>query len=96
MTFVLQKGKVRANGKAPNVARIIDNGEMAHFSTQQTIEPDRWDAAASRTLGQSAEEKSVNRVHEGISAAVHRHYFDLQGAVESFSALKLKKEKRSP
>ena len=90
VTFVLQKGKVRADGKAPIVARIIVNGEMAHFSTQQTIEPDRWDAAASRTLGQSAEEKSVNRVLEGISAAVHRHYFDLQGAGESISALKLK------
>ena len=41
VTFLLQKGKIKANGKAPIVTRIIVNGEMAHFSTQQEIEPDR-------------------------------------------------------
>ena len=44
VTFLLQKGKLKASGKAPIVTRIIVNGEMAHFSTQQEIEPDRWDA----------------------------------------------------
>ena len=41
VTFLLQKGKIKANGKAPIVTRIIVNGEMAHFSTQQEIAPDR-------------------------------------------------------
>ena len=32
VTFVMQKGKIKADGKAPIIARIIVNGEMAHFS----------------------------------------------------------------
>lgn len=43
VTFLIQRTKLKANGKAPIVTRIIVNGEMAHFSTQQEIEPDRWD-----------------------------------------------------
>ena len=39
VTFLLQKGKLKASGKAPIVTRIIVNGEMVHFSTQQEIEP---------------------------------------------------------
>lgn len=50
VTFLLQKGKLKASGKAPIVTRIIVNGEMVHFSTQQEIEPDRWDAKGNRTL----------------------------------------------
>ena len=43
LTFVLQKGKVKANGQAPIVARLIVNGDMVHFATQMAVEPDQWD-----------------------------------------------------
>lgn len=90
VTFLIQKGKVKANGKAPIVARIIVNGEMAHFSTQQDIAPERWDAKANRTLGTSYEEKTINNILDQISASVHRFYYDMQSAGETVSALKLK------
>lgn len=90
VTFLIQKGKVKANGKAPIVARIIVNGEMAHFSTQQDIAPERWDAKANRTLGTSYDEKAINNILDQISASVHRFYYDMQSTGESVSALKLK------
>lgn len=90
VTFLIQKGKVKANGKAPIVARIIVNGEMAHFSTQQDIAPQRWDTKANRTLGTSYDEKAINNILDQISASVHRFYYDMQSTGESVSALKLK------
>ena len=88
VTFLLQKGKL--SGKAPIVTRIIVNGEMVHFSTQQEIEPDRWDAKGNRTLGLRAEERTINRILDEIKASLHRYYYDCQASGESVSALKLK------
>ena len=90
VTFLLQKGKLKASGKAPIVTRIIVNGEMVHFSTQQEIEPDRWDAKGNRTLGLRAEERTINRILDEIKASLHRYYYDCQASGESVSALKLK------
>ena len=90
VTFLLQKGKLKASGKAPIVTRIIVNGEMVHFSTQQEIEPDRWDAKGNRTLGLRAEERTINMILDEIKASLHRYYYDCQASGESVSALKLK------
>ena len=90
VTCLLQKGKLKASGKAPIVTRIIVNGEMAHFSTQQEIEPDRWDAKGNRTLGLRAEERTINMILDEIKASLHRYYYDCQASGESVSALKLK------
>ena len=90
VTFLLQKGKLKASGKAPIVTRIIVNGEMVHFSTQQEIEPDRWDAKGNRTLGLRAEERTINRILDEIKTSLHRYYYDCQASGESVSALKLK------
>ena len=75
VTFLLQKGKLKASGKAPIVTRIIVNGEMAHFSTQQEIEPDRWDAKGNRTLGLRSEERTINMILDEIKASLHRYYY---------------------
>ena len=83
VTFLLQKGKLKASGKAPIVTRIIVNGEMVHFSTQQEIEPDRWDAKGNRTLGLRAEERTINRILDEIKASLHRYYYDCQASGES-------------
>lgn len=100
VTFLLQKGKIKASGKAPIVTRIIVNGEMAHFSTQQEIEPDRWDAKGNRTLGLRSEERTINMILNEIKASLHRCYYDCQASGESVSALKLKNklcpQRRSP
>ena len=90
VTFVMQKGKIKADGKAPIIARIIVNGEMAHFSTQQSVVPDHWDSKAGRTDGRTGEEKNINAILAQICAAAQRHYYDLQATGETITALKIK------
>jgi site-specific recombinase XerD len=90
VTFVMQKGKIKADGKAPIIARIIVNGEMAHFSTQQSVVPDHWDSKAGRTDGRTGEEKGINAILAQICAAAQRHYYDLQATGETITALKIK------
>ena len=90
VTFILQKGKVKSDGKAPIVTRIIVNGEMAHFSTQQSVDPTRWDTKANRTYGLTQDDKTINAVLDEIKSSLFRHYYDMQAKGESISALKLK------
>lgn len=90
VTFLLQKGKVKSDGKAPIVTRIIVNGEMAHFSTQQSVDPTRWDTKANRTYGLTQDDKTINAVLDEIKSSLFRHYYDMQATGESISALKLK------
>ena len=68
------------------VTRIIVNGEMAHFSTQQEIEPDRWDAKGNRTLGLRSEERTINMILDEIEASLHRYYYDCQASGERAAA----------
>ena len=90
VTFLLQKGKVKSDGKAPIVTRIIVNGEMAHFSTQQSVDPTRWDTKANRTYGLTQDDKTINAVLDEIKSSLFRHYYDMQAKGETISALKLK------
>jgi hypothetical protein len=48
--FVAQKGKLKANGKAPIFASITVNGEMVHLLTYLGVEPNRWLSKEGRTV----------------------------------------------
>ena len=90
VTFILQKGKVKSDGKAPIVTRITVNGEMAHFSTQKSVDPTRWDTKANRTYGLTQDDKTINACLDEIKSSIFRHYYDMQARGEIISALKLK------
>ena len=90
VTFLLQKGKVKSDGKAPIVTRITVNGEMAHFSTQKSVDPTRWDTKANRTYGLTQDDKTINACLDEIKSSIFRHYYDMQARGEIISALKLK------
>lgn len=88
--FFVQKGKCKADGTAPILARLTVNQEKIHFSTTKSILPERWDTANHRTFGRTQEEKSINQSLDELKASVHRHFFDLQSAGETISAHKIK------
>ena len=90
VTFILQKGKVKSDGKAPIVTRITVNGEMAHFSTQKSVDPTRWETKANRTCGLTQDDKTINAFLDEIKSSIFRHYYDMQARGEIISALKLK------
>ena len=51
--FIIQKGKPKADGRVPIMARITINGKMSHFSTKFDILPERWLPKECKTLGQT-------------------------------------------
>lgn len=90
--FVIQKGKCKADGTAPILARITVNGQMIHFSTRQSILPERWLPLEYRTLGQTKEEKEINEKLEDFKSSIKRNYSDLVYRGEVVTAAKLKNE----
>lgn len=88
--FFVQKGKCKADGTAPILARLTLNQEKIHFSTTKSILPERWDTPNHRTLGRTQEEKAINQALDELKASIHRHFFDLQSAGETISAYKIK------
>ena len=88
--FVAQKGKLKANGKAPVLARVTINGEMIHLATRMDVEPDRWIGKECRTLGKTAEDKYVNEMLEKYRTIIRNKYDDLFFKGEVITASRLK------
>lgn len=88
--FVTQNGKPKADGRVPILARITVNGEMCHFSTRQTILPDRWVAKDYRTMGRTVEEKQINEVLEQFKSTIKRKYESWVSKGEVVTASKIK------
>ncbi len=88
--FFVQKGKCKADGTAPILARLTVNQEKIHFSTKQSVDPQRWDTKRYRTLGVTKAEKNINGMLDELQASIQRHFFDLQASGEVISASKIK------
>lgn len=88
--FVTQNGKPKADGRVPILARITVNGEMCHFSTRQTILPDRWVAKDYRTMGRTPEEKQINEVLEQFKSTIKHRYESWVSKGEVVTASKIK------
>lgn len=88
--FVTQNGKPKADGRVPILARITVNGEMCHFSTRQTILPDRWVAKDYRTMGRTQEEKKVNDVLDRFKSTIILKYETWISKGEVVTASKIK------
>lgn len=88
--FVTQNGKAKADGRAPIVARITVNGEMCHFSTRQSILPERWLNKEYRTVGKTREEKAINSILDDFKATIKRRFTDFVSSGQVVTANKLK------
>jgi site-specific recombinase XerD len=88
--FVAQKGKPKADGTIPILARIIINGEMAHFSTKFHIQPDRWLTREGRTVGLTHEEKQINLWLGDFWSLIRQRYNEIvmQGEVATADRVK--------
>lgn len=88
--FVIQRGKAKADGSAPVVARITVNGEMCHFATRIYVDPDRWQSKESRTLGQTREERKINEALDELRVLIKRRYDEMLRREEVITAGKIK------
>ena len=90
MLFFIQKTRIKPDGKAPILARITVNGNMSTFSTQESIEPDRWDSKAQRTVGRTEAEKDINSHLDKLLTATQNSYYDLLATEMDVNADRLK------
>ena len=88
MLFFIQKTRIKPDGKAPILARITVNGNMSTFSTQESIEPDRWDSKAQRTVGRTEAEKDINSHLVKLLTATQNSYYDLLAEGEQIRLLR--------
>ena len=77
MLYFAQKTRVKSDGTAPILARITVNGDMTTFSTHESIEPNRWDPNAQRTLGRTPKEREINLHLDQMFTAAQNAYYDL-------------------
>ena len=90
IVFIIQKGKAKADGRVPIMARITVNGEMTHFSTKMDIKPERWLSQDYRTVGQTKQEREINSTLDDLRSMVKRRYHELINNGEAVSATILK------
>ncbi|MDD4819907.1 MAG: phage integrase SAM-like domain and Arm DNA-binding domain-containing protein [Flavobacteriales bacterium] len=88
--FLIQKGKLKANGKAPILARITVNGEMSHLSTKIDILPDRWLSKEHKTIGLTREEKQINNTLEQLKVHISKRYTEFLSTGQVVTANKIK------
>lgn len=90
ISFIIQKGKAKADGRAPILARVTVNGKMTHMSTKQYVRPDRWLPDEHRTMGLTRQEKEINEYLETFQVAIQKRYLDKVLRDESISAYSIK------
>ena len=89
-SFIAQKNKLRSNGRIPILARIIVNGEQAHFSTKLDIEPDRRLPKEGKTVGFTREEKQINALLDDFRSLIRSRYYDMTLHDEAVSAARVR------
>lgn len=88
--FIIQKGKPKADGRVPIMARITINGKMSHFSTKFDILPERWLPKECKMLGQTPDEKIINQSLDALMVLVKSRYNEMVRIGETLTADKLK------
>ena len=73
--FYVKRTAVRvSDGKAPVMARITIDGDIATFSAKLFVTPSLWNAEAGKVSGKSAEALEINPQLEEIKARINNHY----------------------
>ena len=88
--YVIQKGKAKADGSAPVVARITVNGEKSHFATRIYVDPACWLPKEYRTTGMTREERKVNEALDELWVLIKQRYDEMLRHAEVITAGKLK------
>ena len=91
IAFLAQKGKLKANGKAPIMCRITVNGESTWFSTKLSVLPNRWVGSQGLTVGRSQEDKETDAALNQYRALITTRYNEMVFRGEVATADKVKR-----
>lgn len=88
--FYIKKNAVKSNGKAPVMARVTLNGEIAQFSLKCEINPADWNPKAGKAIGKSAASQQLNGLLDNFRASITQHYRDISDREASVTAEKVR------
>lgn len=79
-----------SDGKAPVMARITIDGDIATFSAKLFVTPSLWNAEAGKVSGKSAEALEINPQLEEIKARINNHYYQILRADDFVTSEKVR------
>ena len=79
-----------SDGKAPVMARITIDGDIATFSAKLFVTPSLWNAEAGKVNGKSAEAVEINPQLEEIKARIDNHYYQILRADDFVTSEKVR------
>lgn len=75
--FLIRRNQVNKDGKCAIIIKITVDGEYERLNSTLSIEPDLWDAAASKAIGRSSKIAEFNKRIEDMRHVLKEHYYDL-------------------
>ena len=88
--FYIKKSALKNNGKAPIMARITLNGEIAQFSLKCEVDPDEWNPRTQRVNGKSANSIKLNGLLDNSRSIIFNHYREISEREATVTAEKVK------
>ena len=88
--FYIKKSALKSNGKAPVMARITLNGEIAQFSLKCEVDPDEWNPRTQRVNGKSANSVKLNGLLDNSRSIIFNHYREIFEREATVTAEKVK------
>lgn len=77
VAFIIRRNQVNKDGKCAIMIRITVDGEYERVNSTLTIEPELWDATASKAIGRSSKIAEFNKRIEDIRHVLKEHYYDI-------------------
>jgi site-specific recombinase XerD len=88
--FYIKKNALKSNGKAPVMARVTLNGEIAQFSLKCEVNPAEWNPQAGRAVGKTAAAQKLNGLLDNFRASLIQHYRDISDREATVTAEKVR------
>ena len=88
--YVKRTAERVSDGKAPVMARITIDGDIATFSAKLFVTPSLWNAEAGKVNGKSAEALQINPQLEEIKARINNHYYQILRADDFVTSEKVR------
>jgi integrase len=88
--FYIKKNAVKSNGKAPVMARVTLNSEIAQFSLKCDVNPAEWNPKVGRAIGKSAASQQLNGLLDNFRASITHHFREISDREASVTAEKVK------
>lgn len=75
--FLIRRNQVNKEGKCAIMIKVTVDGEYERINSTLAIEPELWDASASKAIGRSSKIAQFNKRIEDMRHVLKEHYYDI-------------------